>query len=242
MKTAIKHTLAIIALFTSTLVAQAQVKIGTNPTVAAPTSNLEVEASTPNRKVKVDKTTGQLTIQDGTEGTGKILTSDAVGGASWQLPYSTTVITGLSSPPLGAYINPPTVTEYIANSPLTLNKGVYTLFYYAQFDYLQPSTTSTPLYPDPTNFSTLANTLPQYIYFEFITESGSATFPSYLWGTTGQPDGPHVIPVINFSQVAAKVTQLVIVNADNTVIKPKYWGIPRYGHISNIGPIIALKM
>ncbi|WP_421826512.1 hypothetical protein [Larkinella sp.] len=96
MKTAIKHTLAVIALFASTLVVQAQVKIGTNPTVAAPTSNLEVEASTPNRKVKVDKTTGQLTIQDGTEGTGKVLTSDAVGGASWQ-SVSLTIFAGTTT-------------------------------------------------------------------------------------------------------------------------------------------------
>jgi hypothetical protein len=64
----------------------AQVKIGSNPTVIAPTSNLEVEASTAGRAVKIDKTTGQVTIADGTQGTGKILTSDAAGGASWQSP------------------------------------------------------------------------------------------------------------------------------------------------------------
>jgi hypothetical protein len=64
----------------------AQVKIGTNPTVIEPASNLEVEASTTGRKTKVDKTTGQVTIADGTEGAGKILTSDAAGGASWQAP------------------------------------------------------------------------------------------------------------------------------------------------------------
>ncbi|WP_421826514.1 hypothetical protein [Larkinella sp.] len=84
MKTAIKHTLVVFALFASTVVAEAQMKIGSNPTVTNPNANLEVEASTPNRKVKVDRVTGQMTIQDGTEGTGKILTSDAVGGASWQ--------------------------------------------------------------------------------------------------------------------------------------------------------------
>jgi hypothetical protein len=66
----------------------AQVKIGTNPTTIEPASNLEVEASTAGRKMKVDKTTGQLTIADGTQGAGKILTSDAVGGASWQEPQT----------------------------------------------------------------------------------------------------------------------------------------------------------
>jgi hypothetical protein len=62
----------------------AQVKIGSNPTTIEPNSNLEVEASTPGRKMKVDKTTGQVSIADGTEGAGKIFTSDAVGGGSWQ--------------------------------------------------------------------------------------------------------------------------------------------------------------
>lgn len=62
----------------------AQVKIGTNPTTIEPNSNLEVEASTAGRKMKVDKTTGQVSIADGTQGAGKIFTSDAVGGGSWQ--------------------------------------------------------------------------------------------------------------------------------------------------------------
>ncbi|MBO9611355.1 MAG: hypothetical protein J7619_01600 [Dyadobacter sp.] len=74
------------ALMLSATFSFAQVKIGTNPTTIEPASNLEVEAATTGRKVKVDKTTGQLTIKDGTEGADKILTSDAVGGASWKTP------------------------------------------------------------------------------------------------------------------------------------------------------------
>ncbi|CAG5000546.1 hypothetical protein DYBT9275_02485 [Dyadobacter sp. CECT 9275] len=70
-------------LLTSTSIF-AQVKIGTNPTAIEAASNLEVEASTAGRKVKVDKTTGQLTIKDGTEGSNKVLFSDAVGGSSWK--------------------------------------------------------------------------------------------------------------------------------------------------------------
>lgn len=62
----------------------AQVKIGTNPTTIDPNSNLEVEASTAGRKMKVDKTTGQLTIQDGTQAAGRVFTSDANGNGSWQ--------------------------------------------------------------------------------------------------------------------------------------------------------------
>ncbi|MET7259607.1 hypothetical protein ACWKW6_10020 [Dyadobacter jiangsuensis] len=62
----------------------AQVKIGSNPATIDPNNNLEVEASTPGRKTAINKTTGQVTITDGTEGAGKVLTSDANGGASWQ--------------------------------------------------------------------------------------------------------------------------------------------------------------
>lgn len=85
LHTGIRQLLALVLMLSATL-SFAQVKIGTNPTTIEPTSNLEVEAATAGRKVKVDKTTGQLTIKDGTEGTEKILTSDAVGGASWKTP------------------------------------------------------------------------------------------------------------------------------------------------------------
>ena len=63
----------------------AQVKIGTNPTTIEAASNLEVQASTANRQFKVDKTSGQVTVTDGTQGVNKLLTSDAAGGASWDL-------------------------------------------------------------------------------------------------------------------------------------------------------------
>lgn len=64
----------------------AQVKIGTNPTTIGATNNLEVEASTSGRKTSVDKTTGQVTIADGSQGVNKILTSDANGASSWKSP------------------------------------------------------------------------------------------------------------------------------------------------------------
>lgn len=72
-------SLAAMAFFTT---AQAQVKIGANPTTIGATSNLEVEATNGNKTI-VNKTNGQVTIQDGTQGAGKVLTSDANGAASW---------------------------------------------------------------------------------------------------------------------------------------------------------------
>jgi hypothetical protein len=83
-----------VALLFGSSAAFAQVKIGTNPTTIEPNSNLEVEASTPGRKTKIDKTTGQVTITDGTEGAGKVLTSDAAGGTSWQYPLSGAMVEG----------------------------------------------------------------------------------------------------------------------------------------------------
>ncbi|HEV7381485.1 MAG TPA: hypothetical protein VGN64_16925 [Dyadobacter sp.] len=72
-----------VLLFTaSTLFAQ--VKIGTNPTVINAANNLEVEASTTGRKTSIDKATGQVTIADGTQKAGRVFTSDANGGGSWQ--------------------------------------------------------------------------------------------------------------------------------------------------------------
>jgi hypothetical protein len=75
--------LLVVALITVSASLFAQVKIGTNPTVISPNNNLEVESSTPGNKVSIDKTTGKMTYQDGTQGNLKILTSDANGVASW---------------------------------------------------------------------------------------------------------------------------------------------------------------
>lgn len=73
----------------------AQVKTVTSPTTID--SNLEVETPGGN-KVKVHKMTGKLTIKDGTEGMGKVFTSDAVGEGSWEntpvTVFSGTVVPG----------------------------------------------------------------------------------------------------------------------------------------------------
>lgn len=63
----------------------AQLKVGSNPTSISATSNLEVEAANGNKTI-VNKTTGQMTVQDGTQGAGKVFTSDADGAASWVAP------------------------------------------------------------------------------------------------------------------------------------------------------------
>lgn len=82
--TTLFSALVFLMALTASSVSFAQVKIGTNPTTIEPNSNLEVEASTAGRKMKVDKTTGQVTITDGTQGAGKVFTSDAAGAGSWQ--------------------------------------------------------------------------------------------------------------------------------------------------------------
>lgn len=95
------------ALFCSASVF-AQVKIGTNPTTIDPANNLEVEASTAGRKTSIDKTTGQVTIKDGTEGVNKILTSDANGAASWRTIRSTSVVSFPQTTPGTSFTITPT--------------------------------------------------------------------------------------------------------------------------------------
>ena len=83
-KTLLIPLLPFLLLFASTDLV-AQIKIGTNSTTIEPSSNLEIEASTPGRKFKVDKTTGQLTIADGTQASNAAMISDADGKAKWTL-------------------------------------------------------------------------------------------------------------------------------------------------------------
>ena len=197
--------------------------------------NVGIGTANPTSKLDIN---GNIRIADGTQGDGKILTSDANGIASWQPAPGSTIINGINNLPQNFVFVASTTTEFIPNTPVTLNKGVYTLYYYAQFDYFQPGSTTQFRILDPANSTTLNNTFPRYIYFDFITSSGSAEFPSY----GGNNFGPHVIPVISSFQVAGKVSQVAIVHQDNTVIRPRYSGISAYGRISNLGPIIAVKM
>jgi hypothetical protein len=67
----------------STVMSFAQVKIGANPSTIDVSSAMEVEAANGNKTV-VNKTNGQLRIQDGTQGADRVLTSDANGNASWK--------------------------------------------------------------------------------------------------------------------------------------------------------------
>jgi hypothetical protein len=80
----------------------AQVKIGANPAAIGTNSALEIEATNGN-KFSIDKNNGQVTIQDGTQGADKVLTSDAEGNASWkglsEVKVPTTVFLGSSTEP-----------------------------------------------------------------------------------------------------------------------------------------------
>jgi len=61
----------------------AQVKMGANPASIETGSAMEVEAVNGNKTI-VNKTTGQVRIQDGTQGADRVLTSDSNGNASWK--------------------------------------------------------------------------------------------------------------------------------------------------------------
>jgi len=84
MKSIFKNAIIAAALvFGAASISNAQVKVGNNPATIGANSNLEVEATNGNKTI-VNKATGQITIQDGTQGAAKVLTSDANGASSWQ--------------------------------------------------------------------------------------------------------------------------------------------------------------
>ncbi|KAA6440354.1 hypothetical protein FEM33_07045 [Dyadobacter flavalbus] len=69
----------------------AQLKIGNNITKVDPNASLEVEGVTNGRRFRIDKSTAQITIRDGSQENGRVLTSDAQGRASWKQIYSTSL-------------------------------------------------------------------------------------------------------------------------------------------------------
>jgi hypothetical protein len=90
----------------------AQVKIGSNPTVIAPANNLEVESTDPAKKLSINKTTGKLTIADGSQGVAKILTSDANGVATWQTQSSLAIPVTVFNGAITANTTIPTFTTH----------------------------------------------------------------------------------------------------------------------------------
>ncbi|WP_229217001.1 hypothetical protein [Dyadobacter luteus] len=83
-----RHTtiLLFFTIFILSFSSFGQVKIGANPTVIDPANNLEVESSTTGNKISINKTNGKMTVADGSQGAGRILTSDANGVATWTPP------------------------------------------------------------------------------------------------------------------------------------------------------------
>lgn len=80
--TAIAWFMGVMLFGSSTVFAQ--VKIGASPTTIDPTNHLEVESTTPaGMKTSIDKA-GKVTIKDGTEGMGRVFTSDIIGKGSWK--------------------------------------------------------------------------------------------------------------------------------------------------------------
>lgn len=99
----------------------AQVKIGSNPTTIDPNNNLEVESTDPAKKISIHKTTGKLTIADGSQGDKKVLTSDANGVATWQSQSQLAIpVTAFSGAITGQAIIPTFTTHDEINQRLPL--------------------------------------------------------------------------------------------------------------------------
>jgi len=119
MKSKILLTLLLCIFLLTSLFAQ--IKIGTNPTSIEANSNLEIEASTAGRKVVVDKTTGQVTIADGTQENAKVLMTNADGKTSWKKIGTESIIAFPRGSSTGA-------------STTTLENGVPQILNYPNFE------------------------------------------------------------------------------------------------------------
>ena len=125
-----------LLFFSTSLVLNAQQKVGTNPTTISTNTNLEVEA-TNGSKLKVSSDTGKVTIADGTQGTGKFLVSDSNGTGTWTDLGNTTVT-------VDGVVNTPSVTYTFSSSTysnmgLSINipkAGVYSVKASLFFGYL----------------------------------------------------------------------------------------------------------
>jgi len=122
--------LLVSALFATTFLLSssalfAQVKIGTASTTIDPANNLEVQGSTAGRKVAIDKTTGKVTIADGTQGNGKVLTSDALGGASWKAPVTDIFVDAIN--PANQIVDPTGYVKLTLNTVLSNAGGEFDL-------------------------------------------------------------------------------------------------------------------
>ncbi|RYC68425.1 hypothetical protein [Spirosoma sordidisoli] len=125
------YLLILIGLFAISPIAEAQVKIGSNPTSISATSNLEIEASN-GKKVTVDKTTGALKADGalafpgaGTPAAGAALTSDATGNATW-IPRSKQTRTVITGTP-GSLSNVTCAITFFGSTTLTLPTGYWTV-------------------------------------------------------------------------------------------------------------------
>ena len=126
-------------LFVSAM-ARAQVKIGANPGTIGTSSGLEVEATDGNKTI-VNKTTGQVTIQDGTEGAGKILTSDATGKSSWVRPPSGKLIVATLPDGQTGFLSIPSNLEKVnLGASITLTPGNWLI--YVSFNANNPSSSN----------------------------------------------------------------------------------------------------
>lgn len=85
MKKALRFCAFLFVILPFSETAFAQLKLGNNATKVDPEASLEVESVTYGSRFRIDKSTGQITIQDGSQEFGRVLTSDAQGKASWRL-------------------------------------------------------------------------------------------------------------------------------------------------------------
>ena len=146
-----------------------------------------IGTDTPTTTLEVN---GQVKITDGTQGAGKVLTSDAAGGASWQNPLAGSMIEGTTGSQVTVSTAGAATHTYSGGSITFPKTGTYMV--YARWRMTSPSTThptGTHAYVNTTlSTSTSSNTqtgiAAQWV---FITSGQQNTVPGFrVTVTSGQ--------------------------------------------------------
>ncbi|MFD2035315.1 hypothetical protein ACFSKL_10960 [Belliella marina] len=159
---------------------------GTTLSVDAANNRVGIGTTTPTAQLDIN---GQVKITDGTEEAGKVLTSDAVGAASWQNPLAGSMIEGT----IGNLVNVSSsaATHTYSGGSITFPRaGTYMV--YARWRMLSPSTShpsgthafvNTAL-STSTSSNTQAGMAAQWV---FVTNGSQNTIPGFrVTVTSGQ--------------------------------------------------------
>jgi hypothetical protein len=163
---------------------------------------LGIGTTSPTSKLEI---VGDIKIVDGTQGFGKILTSDGAGKASWQTPVSSNVVVGTLPPGQSTFATVVGNNDTYSGVQLALTEGVWEIEYQnwgfiatvptVGFFYTALSTSSTSII-SPVSFSNNKTCLTMPYFDGNLTPSSTTRVISGKWMIT-VPSGGQIIYIWN---------------------------------------------